>query len=374
MIITKDNIKFSPSGVKADWDFKLQIPSNTGKFGEVSIPLQMNYYDAFKRLQIPTVQTSLNNYLSSFFSNPTLPSDILCPEAPVPEVLLKDFNFRVSDDFRYGTHAVILMHAGRAGCISPLHFDWDHDYVLHVCVTGTKTFFLMPPEAGWLLTPVVNTSSICLPRLSESDQKAMLGKTGGYRIILNPGEAVLFPSMWWHAVQYTEPSAAFSIRFGGPDYLRPFAVLPRSAWLQRLVWLLFQSRPSNELYLKILTSCLEAFFAPTRNWKERYENCNYFYKEWLRYFKQEAGVKYLRGENFNQETALAGFELENLYTLPEKDADGLMPSAADIEEYLFAAVGDRSRLTRMLAVYAITKRQGLPVRRGLVPIVKENWP
>ena len=258
-----------------------------------------------------------------------------------------------------------MVHAGRAGCIAPVHFDWDHSWVAHACLTGRKRFFFFPPESGWLLSPVINTSALAIPRFSEPDRSEFLRRTGGMEVVLEAGQGVVFPSMFWHGVVYEASSLSISVRFEQVPGGRPFSALPRSPWLQRLVWHFSKSGYGAAAH-GFLEDYLPVFFEKG-GWMDRYRRVNAFCRRALLDAGEEHGAKELTGENFSAELALASEELRLYYGGVNKAAP-----AADIREtldYLFEEIPSMPAASRSLAAYALNKRQGLRPRRGLVEIV-----
>jgi hypothetical protein len=230
---------------------------------------------------------------------------------------------------------------------------------------------VFPPDAGWLLNPLINTSAICVPRLSEDDLGYLLEHLGGFRINLAASEAVLFPSLWWHAVRYHAPSMSISIRFAEQRRLRPFAVLPRSFWLQRVVWELFRSKAGAES-AAIVARCLEQFFRPRKNWLERYLAMNALYRCCLVEMSQSRGAEYLGSDDFNSELNAVGTEIQDIYDFqPRIGASKTTKGIEDTRQFLFGngkSTGVPYKTQCALAHYALAKKQGLEPRRGLVAI------
>jgi len=370
-------ISLVPSDIAAgELDAELAIEEGTD-FSSMDLALEENYYDGFAKANASSTGVRAADYLHA--TDGDAYRGLMCVETPIPKALASRIELRVRDSSDLaGKEAIGLFHAGRSGSIAPLHFDWDHRWIFHACLTGRKTIYLIPPDAGWLLNPVINTSAICVPRLSVTDRGELLHRLGGTEIALFAGQGVLFPSLWWHAVLYEAPSMSVSVRFGEQPRLRPFAVLPRSFWLQRLVWWLFR-HPAAPDAEKCLVQCLEAFLRPGIGWKKRYQQVNGVYRRLLLERNQSFGAMYLTSDNFNSEIYLARQELKEAYSLPSSGSAVEMPPAAveEVEDYLFEAL--RSGLSgpeksdpipsnqrRNLAEYALASRQGLRPRRGLV--------
>lgn len=368
MLITEKNIKSDLKDIEIPKGLRLHIDAESSAFGEVEILVRPNYYDGFGKDQKPPIKTPLEKYLSDTTTK-IFSKDDLCPEMPVPISLGKHIKLELPG--KNVDRAVALLHAGRKGCIAPMHFDWDHDNVLHVCISGTRTFFLFPPDAGWLLSPVINTSALAFARFSHEDQQNLLKLLGGTEVTLHPGEAVLFPSMWWHCVRYDEASVGLSVRFADRADLRPFSVLPRSWWLQRLMRELFCAKKSAADIEKIFEDGSRVFFAPYGNWQERYRAFESWCRENLQRMGKHEGTEEWIGESFNPEIALAAFELEDLYTLPVQPTNISEKEQSEIKEYLFASfpsVKDSS-LADTVTRYAFATRNGLPAKRGLILVV-----
>jgi hypothetical protein len=349
----------APSLVKLVTKSKLDLSS-------IHVVLQPNYYDGYEKHTSAAQRILLSDYLNS--TDATY-ADLMCVEMPLPNVLASEMKVYFADGAFHGRSAVCLVHAGRAGSIAPLHFDWDHSWVLHACVSGRKTVYLVPPDFGWLLNPILNTSAICVPRLSDIDRGEFLRRLGGTEVELTAGQALLFPSLWWHAFRYEAPSTSVSVRFGEQPELRPFAVLPRSFWLQRLVWQLFQQNVARNAE-DCLSRCLSAFFE-RRSWSKRYYGVNSVYRAILEGSGQNYGAHYLGSERFNPEYYMAKDELKELYCLDESEADTKFTAEGleEVRKYLFGKSSCIAYKTQQaLAKYALLKRQGLQPRRGLITI------
>ena len=345
-------------------------------FWSMQVDLQPNYYDGFVQRVHNVRRVAVAEYLNG--NNIDAYVDAMCVEMPVPKQVASKMKLVVPAASVSNKEAVCLFHSGRASSVAPLHYDWDHRWVLHACLTGRKTIYLIPPEAGWLLTPIVNTSAICLPRLSAADRMELLRRLGGSEVALVAGKAVLFPSLWWHAVRYEAPSMSVSVRFGEDPTLRPFAVLPRSFWLQRLLWQLFQSR-GGVARVRYLNRCLEEFFQPRMTWLQRYRAMNQVYRSILIEVSQANGAEYLTSDGFNSELYIARDELATLYSINStRSLERATESVESVQKYLFAGLDLEKpgavpyKTQRALAQYALAKRQGLRPRRGLVAVHRKR--
>jgi hypothetical protein len=365
MIFTPKNI-FSVPGAKMPKGLRLSVEALTSHINALRVPIGPNYYDGFGKLLKPPVITTISAY---FKDKNNFKSGELCPEVPVSPDFAQHISLCMSNK-PAEPHAVALLHVGRKGCVAPLHFDWDHDLVLHACLRGTRTFYFLPPDAGWLLTPVLNTSSLYIPKLSGKDRNKLLKLLGGFEVTLKAGEAVLFPSMCWHSVYYDTASIGLSVRFSTRSDFRAFSILPRSWLLQRIVAELFCRNAKPAEVKRILDDCARAFVAPYEHWQARYKVFESACRRILLRMGKGEGAEQWADDAFVPELAIAGFEVEDLYTLPRQRIRGKELSVA--ERYFFPDEKQVSGAKRALARYAVAARRGLPAQRGLIPVQYEK--
>lgn len=179
---------------------------------------------------------------------------LVCAEAPMPSCVGR----ALSTDTPSQDGFAALVHAGRAGALGPLHFDWDHQWVLQVCLSGAKRFLLFPPSAGWLLSPRGNHAALDPVLLEERDRVSLVERLGGVEVRIRSGEAVLFPSSWWHGVIYEEAGTAASLRFGRHVALRPWCVFAPHWRMQRLVSIVMREPSSMSRNARWLSALADA--------------------------------------------------------------------------------------------------------------------
>ncbi len=231
----------------------------------------------------------------------------LCPEMLLDERSARAVQFACDSNAVNAARA--LAHAGHEGDVSALHFDWDFAHVLQMCLSGQKRFLFAPPDAGWLLRPIVNESSISLRELSACDRKELLSMSGGCEVVLHAGDAILFPALWWHGVIYEDTTLAISVRFGEPEWAQQWTDLPPSWLLQRLVWRLAEQ--PDEL-APCRAALQEQWIAPG-SWRER--RCRLLTQVRTQLCRRGSrhGLE-LASDAFDAELAIASEMLERLYT------------------------------------------------------------
>lgn len=335
-----------------------------------TLEVRPDYYSSFSSVTIGS-RISLREFI-----RPRSTQAIwMCPEQPLPESEITILRLTTEEGSPPSKPlALALLHAGRNQSKTPLHFDWDQRWVWHVVLHGQKEFLFADPEEGWLLSPVVNTAALNVPALSERDLAAIGPKIGLERIIVREGESVLFPSTIWHGVRYTEPCVGLSIRFEQHAGGRPFGVLPRSWWLQRLAWrfhLANYGPPAAEVFRRLA----ECFFEPEADWRRRWQKMQAAYRRELDALGAANGVDSWVGNNFSAELALARDELAVAYTVDEGAEAPAAPVIDDAEQYLFEGLNWSlpPELRRALAAHALRTRTGLRPRRGLLKIRADGW-
>ena len=327
---------------------------------ESALPIRPNYYDGFNR-ETYTELVDLEYFLSENYEHKDTQN--LCVETPVNKTIASLINFQYKCEPSSG-RVYSLLHAGRKSAIAPLHYDWDMRWVLNACLLGRKKFVFVPPESGWILAPVLNTSSYCVPRFSEKDLHEFVEIAAGVEITVQAGQAVIFPSLWWHGVYYEQNSVSISVRFAENPELRPLSVLPRSWLLQRLIAVLDSITKNDRV--NVVDGCLKAFCREQDNWLSRYRYCKNIYREYLHEMGKEKGVNYLSAENFDIELSFAEEELRHLYSILAPQ-DLKAERFCEVRRYLFEGLSDNefNRQHNLIAGQALRVRQGLRPKRGL---------
>lgn len=100
-----------------------------------------------------------------------------------------------------------------AGCVTPLHFDRKHNFLVQI--EGRKELTLFHPKETPKLYPALHSSH---RHISEVDLDAIdherfprFAEAVAETVILNPGEELFIPSGWWHHVRSLD--AAISVNF-----------------------------------------------------------------------------------------------------------------------------------------------------------------
>lgn len=357
----------APAGLVDRWSPVATIETTLPEEIErLNVGLRPDYYRSFRRRRVRTITVPASEYLAK--GSPWARESLLCPEMPLPRELSRSLVVRVSSRASFGAQAIAMVHAGTIGSFAPVHYDWDHKWVAHACLTGKKRFILFPPSAGWLLAPVMNTSALLVPRFAAPDRREIVRRLGGFEIELRAGQGVLFPSMFWHCALYEGPSLSISVRLEPNRRGRPYAALPKSFWLQRMVWEFFSSGYGADS-ANFLDRYLRCFFQANQTWKDRYRSVSALCRQALLELGRRQGAATAWSDGFSAELGIAANELRGWYTLGDTvptRGDKLLVS--DTAKYLFQGARRRPRYGLKLAKYAVEKRQGLRPRRGFVRV------
>lgn len=103
---------------------------------------------------------------------------------------------------------------GPKGTAAPMHRDLAEN--LYVQIYGRKQMFLIPPEASRRMYPYPWHSSI--PNFGRVDAEApdlrrhpAFEGVCGIRVVLEPGDVLYLPSLWWHQTRSLDASISFNI-------------------------------------------------------------------------------------------------------------------------------------------------------------------
>ncbi len=149
---------------------------------------------------------------------------------------------------------------GAAGTSSGLHFDWDHRHVLFTQLLGTKRCVLVPPRMGALLRSQTNMCGLQFWLLPAKQQSDLLIAWGASEVLLEPGDSVFMPRLYWHHLESTSMAVSFNLRFGSNPYSRVLSSLPPMFTLQNLSLALTKRDQRTPANLEILDRVLAAFF------------------------------------------------------------------------------------------------------------------
>ena len=147
----------------------------------------------------------------------------------------------------------MLAWMGRTGCLQRFHCDMDARHNFLVQAFGTKRVCLVSPAQTQKLQPSLERrllfSEVPFHRFSDDEKLAMLQFVDGRDAILDAGETLYIPPLWWHSIEYLSDSFSLSWRFAHLPFLRELGGLWQFLWpsewplWQGIIWR-FSSQPS----------------------------------------------------------------------------------------------------------------------------------
>ncbi|MFO0552072.1 MAG: cupin-like domain-containing protein [Polyangiaceae bacterium] len=196
------------------------------RFGDMPIEICDEYFARYQTTKqfygAPREETTVAAWLAGLEQSS---SRRMVIELDMPESFQALFELPAHVGYRYwepdGIRALLFL--GNRGNAAHMHFDTDFNHVLFHQVIGQKRLVLLPPRVGPLLQPIANASAYCFERMREADQRGLLAGLGAVEVLLEPGDTVYIPPLWWHYLEYTDVGLSFALRFGRGDVGRFFA-------------------------------------------------------------------------------------------------------------------------------------------------------
>jgi lysine-specific demethylase 8 len=183
-----------------------------GYFGRQSEPQTMDFCE----------------YLSAVFADQRVPR-LYLGGIPIPGALGDlALDVRMPEYVQGASKPVPYFWLGAGRSTTQLHFDINNNF--HALLRGRKTVILFAPDQSRGLYP----TSVFSPRrhfsrvrLEEPDFEAFpaLRQATGCRAVIERGDMLFLPSLWWHEVRTEEPSIAVNFWWGLNRYGN------RLAWL-----------------------------------------------------------------------------------------------------------------------------------------------
>ncbi len=119
---------------------------------------------------------------------------------------------------RHASYSRGKLWVGRAGTVTPLHWDVGHN--LHAQLSGRKRWTLFPSGARASLYPrgfcsgMPNFARVD-PERPDFDRFPRLRAACPYRAVLEPGDTLFIPCGWWHHTRLLEDSVSINFWWGG---------------------------------------------------------------------------------------------------------------------------------------------------------------
>jgi hypothetical protein len=176
-------------------------------FGEASIRGRVGYNDDLSGFNFQRTNVELAQFLQRLYRHG---EDQQPPASYIGSTLIDQYfpGMRAHNDLTMeGLEPLVSLWIGNQITV-PAHFDFPAN--LACCVVGRRRFTLLPPEqlenlyvGPWDMTPAGQAISLVnfkdpdferFPRFREAMSSAL-------EVVLEPGDALFLPSMWWHHVE-----------------------------------------------------------------------------------------------------------------------------------------------------------------------------
>lgn len=193
--------------------------------GKSPIDVVFNYAEAEllafhgkKPPEPPLRNPTIDDYLTYVEREPN--TRFMSIEMPIPPALRAQFTVPSLCMQPGGDDLVCFFFLGNQGNYASMHFDADQRHVLLYQVYGRKRVILARPSASRKVAPVAHFATQRISSFSEDDKTAFATYLGAYDFMLNPGEAVYIPPLFWHYLDYVDNAMSFNLRFGRNRYNR----------------------------------------------------------------------------------------------------------------------------------------------------------
>lgn len=174
-----------------------------------SRPVRVNYCDDgvfdFNKKQIKKIDVPFSQAVKYFCSEEFVSKSYYLQQTSIPHFfpeLLPDLS---RPDYNIPSDVIVNQNLwmGGAGCVSPLHYDSNENFLMQVI--GRKELIMFAPEDGKYLYPShqqggIHLSQVDLDNLNLNQFPAVaLAKP--IRCLLEPGDVLFIPPNWWHHVR-----------------------------------------------------------------------------------------------------------------------------------------------------------------------------
>jgi len=187
------------------------------EFGDIRLEIGRSYFDQHydepqSQAHEPDETLSLRDYFALLERVPG--TDRFCREQALPPLVRSAFDLPGISRLGPESKPVCMIYAANDGLVAPLHFDLDQREVLFTEVLGRKRIYLVRPGLAARLCPIRNFCSFPVHRFAEEEREAFFAFNDAHTCLLEPGETLYIPKLWWHYLANVGVTLAFNVRFG----------------------------------------------------------------------------------------------------------------------------------------------------------------
>lgn len=202
-VIITDVVKNWPASVKWNFDFFKE------KYGQVKTDgvrdrnnrsnILMTIADYMDYLKTDNTDKSLYLFDFPMFEHPELEEDFTLPE--YYSNLLENFPEKLFQKYGFRQYKYLIM--GRKESSIGLHIDDFYTQAWLAVIYGRKRLILIPPDQEkFVYAGEVDAFN------PDLEKFPLYANATPVEFILNPGEILYIPSMWWHQAENLSPSIA----------------------------------------------------------------------------------------------------------------------------------------------------------------------
>ena len=185
--------KIGAKEIKLKYSKRGVFSQHTGEMGVKTLP-----FEEAASLIISANQDK-SYYLQQYSVDKNFPE--LLTDVEFPEWIL-------ATDIKLSTN----LWFGSGHCVSPLHFDSAHNFLLQVF--GRKNIILISPDDSEYLYPVEkdefkNVSNVN-PELPDYEKYPLFKNVRQSSVLLEPGDVIYIPPNWWHQVRSLDVSISLN--------------------------------------------------------------------------------------------------------------------------------------------------------------------
>lgn len=190
------------------WTFKW-LKSN---YGHLKVPLYDNdFRKPGKNYLTPKITMPFGDYLDIIEEGPTELRMFLYNIFKHAPELMNDFSMPdITDGF---LKSFPMMFFGGQGAKVDLHYDLDCATIFITQFQTRKRIIIFPPDQGDYLYqhPFTVQSEVKLDK-PDFEKHPALKLANGYEAVLEHGETLFMPHLWWHYIYYEDGGFSLSLR------------------------------------------------------------------------------------------------------------------------------------------------------------------
>ncbi|MBP7273444.1 MAG: cupin-like domain-containing protein [Saprospiraceae bacterium] len=183
------------------------------EFGDIEVPIVgPNFSKPGPNYMKPEMNMKLKDYLEILQSGEKSPYRIFLWNIleNVPQLASDVSNHLICDGW---IDNFPFMFFGGKGAVTNLHYDIDCSHVFHTHFLTRKHIILFDQEQSTkLYHQPFTVKSLVDPTNPDFERYPAFKNVVGHETMLQHGETLFIPSLWWHHIVYVDPGFSISLR------------------------------------------------------------------------------------------------------------------------------------------------------------------